>query len=92
VSQFEILETALAGWASWWHAAPGCERSLGRRRFMSDTTYEVFQDGRAFKVRITRLGNFIQEADGFSSKADATSWIAQHQRLVVIDKRQEPTL
>jgi hypothetical protein len=32
---------------------------------MSDTTYEILQDGQTYKVRITRLGNFVQEADGF---------------------------
>jgi hypothetical protein len=57
---------------------------------MSDTTYQIFRDGEAYKVRITRLGNFIQEADGFSSRADAESWVAQAQRLSVIDEQQEP--
>ena len=38
---------------------------------MSDTTYQIFQDGQTYKVRITRLGEFAQEADGFSSHADA---------------------
>jgi hypothetical protein len=57
---------------------------------MSDTTYQIFQDGDAYNVRITRLGNFIQEADGFASHADAASWIAQAQRIAVIDEKQEP--
>jgi hypothetical protein len=58
---------------------------------MSDTTYQIFRDGgEAYKVRITRLGNFIQEADGFSSRADAESWVAQAQRISVIDEQQEP--
>jgi hypothetical protein len=57
---------------------------------MSDTTYQIFQDGDAYKVRITRLGNFIQEADGFASHADAASWIAQAQRIAVIDEKQKP--
>jgi hypothetical protein len=29
---------------------------------MSDTTYEVFEDEQAYGVRITRLGEFVQEA------------------------------
>ena len=44
---------------------------------MSDTTYQIFQDGQTYKVRITRLGEFAQEADGFSSFADAASWVAR---------------
>ena len=28
---------------------------------MNDTTYQIFQDGETYKVRITRLGHFIQE-------------------------------
>jgi hypothetical protein len=40
---------------------------------MSDTTYQILQDGQTYKVRITRLGEFAQEADGFSSYADAAS-------------------
>ena len=44
---------------------------------MSDTTYQIFQDGQTYKVRITRLGEFVQETDGFSSYADAASWVAQ---------------
>jgi hypothetical protein len=56
---------------------------------MSDTTYEIFQGGRAYKVRITRLGDFIQEADGFSSMADAEAWIAQAQRLGAIRAGQQ---
>jgi hypothetical protein len=58
---------------------------------MTDTTYEIFQDGENYKVRITRLGNFIQEADGFSSRADAASWVAQAQRLADRDEQHEPT-
>ena len=57
---------------------------------MNDTTYEIFQDGQAYKVRITRLGNFIQEADGFSSRSDAASWIAQAKRLATISEQKEP--
>jgi hypothetical protein len=57
---------------------------------MTDTTYQIFQDGDAYKVRITRLGTFIQEASGFSSRADAESWIAQDQRIATIDEQQEP--
>jgi hypothetical protein len=51
---------------------------------MGDSTYEIFQDGLTHKVRITRLGNFIQEADGFSSYSDAVSWVAQAERLGAI--------
>src|SRR3954447_4554444 len=47
----------------------------------SDTTYYVFEDTGTYKVRITRLGDFVQEADGFTSRADADSWIAQAKRL-----------
>jgi hypothetical protein len=57
---------------------------------MSDTTYEIFQDGKTYKVRITRLGIFIQEADGFASRDDAAGWVAQHRRIAVIDERKEP--
>jgi hypothetical protein len=57
---------------------------------MADTSYQIFRDGDAYKVRITRLGTFIQEAEGFLSRADAESWIAQHQRIAIIDKQKEP--
>jgi hypothetical protein len=58
---------------------------------MNDTIHEIFQDGDAYKVRITRLGEFIQEADGFSSYADAASWIAQAERFgSVRAERQKP--
>ncbi len=57
---------------------------------MTDTTYHISQDGQTYKVRITRLGNFIQEADGFSSYADAASWIAQDKRLATISEQKEP--
>jgi hypothetical protein len=57
---------------------------------MSDTTYEIFQDGQTYKVRITRLGNFVQEADGFSSYLDAASWVAQDQRIAAIQEQKEP--
>jgi hypothetical protein len=57
---------------------------------MTDTTYQIFQDGDAYMVRITRLGSFIQEASGFSSRADAASWIAQDQRIATIDEQKEP--
>jgi hypothetical protein len=57
---------------------------------MSDTSYEIFGAGGSYKVRITRLGKFIEEADGFSSRADAASWIVQDQRLAIIDERREP--
>jgi hypothetical protein len=57
---------------------------------MSDTTYEILQDGQTYKVRITRLGNFVQEADGFSSHQDAESWVAQDRRIAVIEEQKEP--
>jgi hypothetical protein len=59
---------------------------------MGDTTYQIFQDGKNYKVRITRLGNFIQEADGFSSLADAQSWVARDQRIAAIKERKEPDI
>jgi hypothetical protein len=57
---------------------------------MSDTTYQIFQDGQTYKVRITRLGNFVQEADGFSSHLDAASWVAQDRRIAAIQEQKEP--
>ena len=54
---------------------------------MDDTTYEIYQDGQAYKVRTTRLGNFIQEAEGFSSRSDAVYWVAQAKRLAIIDEQ-----
>jgi hypothetical protein len=56
---------------------------------MSDTTYEVFEDEQAYGVRITRLGEFVQEAEGFSSRADAEAWIAQAERLGIIRAGQQ---
>ena len=56
---------------------------------MNDTIHEIFQDGDAYKVRIARLGEFTQEADGFSSYADAASWIAQAQRLGAVRAEQQ---
>jgi hypothetical protein len=56
----------------------------------SDTTYQIFQDRQTYKGRITRLGNFAPEADGFSSFADAVSWVAQAKRLAGRDEGQEP--
>jgi hypothetical protein len=58
---------------------------------MGDTSYQIFKNGDTYKVRITRLGNFIQDADGFASYADAESWIAQDRRIAVIDEQKEPT-
>ncbi len=57
---------------------------------MTDTTYEIFQDGENYKVRITRLGNFVQEADGFASREVAAAWVAQDQRIAIIDEQKEP--
>jgi hypothetical protein len=57
---------------------------------MSDRTYQIFQDGQTYKVRITRLGEFAQEAGGFSSYADAASWVAQDRRIAVIEEQKEP--
>jgi len=59
------------------------------QRGRSDTTYHVFEDAGAYKVRITRLGDFIQEADGFTSRSDADSWIAQAKRLGAIRAGQQ---
>lgn len=56
---------------------------------MNDTIHQIFRDGDAYKVRITRLGEFIQEADGFSSYADAASWIAQAERLGSVRAEQQ---
>jgi hypothetical protein len=56
---------------------------------MNDTIHEIFQDGDVYKVRITRLGEFVQEADGFSSYADAASWVAQAQRLEAVRAEQQ---
>ena len=55
----------------------------------SDTTYHVFEDAGVLKVRILRLGSFVQEADGFTSRADAESWIAQAKRLGAIRSGQQ---
>jgi hypothetical protein len=58
---------------------------------MSDTGYQIFHDGQTYKVRITRLGSFAKEADGFKSFDDAASWVAQAQRLGAIRaEQQEP--
>jgi hypothetical protein len=56
---------------------------------MNDTTHHIFLDGDAYKVRITRLGEFAQEAEGFSSYADAASWVAQAQRLGSVRAEQQ---
>jgi len=55
----------------------------------SDTTYQVYEDAGVFKVRIARLGSFAQEADGFTSHADADSWIAQAKRLGAVRAGQQ---
>ena len=57
---------------------------------MSDTTYIIIKDGDGYKVEIKRLGGFVREAAGFTSIADATSWVAQDQRFGVIDGGKEP--
>lgn len=57
---------------------------------MTDTKYQIFRDGNSYKVRKTRLGNFNQEADGFSSYADAKSWIAQDRRIATMNEQQGP--
>ena len=57
---------------------------------MSDTTYAIIKDGDGYKVEIKRLGGFVREAGGFTSIADATSWVAQDQRFAVRDEGQEP--
>ena len=57
---------------------------------MSDTTYEIFQDGQSYRVRITRLGSFAQEAAGFASRADALSWIAQAKHMATMKDQKDP--
>jgi hypothetical protein len=57
---------------------------------MADTTYEIFQDGATYKIRITRLGTFVQEAEGFASREEAAEWVAQDQRIAIIDEQKEP--
>jgi hypothetical protein len=57
---------------------------------MTDTSYQIFQDGQTYKVQITRLGNFTQEADGFSSHNDAASWVSQAKRIAIIKEQREP--
>ncbi len=57
---------------------------------MSDTTYQVIQDSDGYKVQIKRLGEFIHEAGGFTTIADATSWIAEDQRLASRAEQKEP--
>jgi len=57
---------------------------------MNDTTYQIFQDGQTYKVRITRLGHFIQEADGFSTYLGAASWVAQDRRIAAIEEQKAP--
>jgi hypothetical protein len=51
------------------------------QRNQSDTRYQIFQEADAYKVRITRLGSLVQQADGFESRVDAESWIAQAKRF-----------
>jgi hypothetical protein len=72
-----MLSTLLEGWGA----------------ATNDTLYQIFQDGEAYKVRITRLGDFIQEADGFLSLVDAASWVSQAERFGAIRAaRQEPRI
>jgi hypothetical protein len=56
---------------------------------MNDTTYQIFQEGQTYKVRITRLGSFVQEADGFASHEDAASWVEQDRRLGAVRAEQQ---
>src|SRR4051794_3570785 len=70
--------------------AKGGEPEVGDNR--PDTRYEIFQDGSAYKVRITRLGDFKQEADGFASRADADSWVAQAKRLGIVRAEQQEAI
>ena len=58
----------------------------------SDTRYEIFHDGAVYKVRITRLGDFKQEADGFTSYADADAWVAQARRLGTVRAGQQEAI
>jgi hypothetical protein len=57
---------------------------------MSDTTYTIIKDGSSYKVEIKRLGGFVREAGGFTSIANATSWVAQDQRFAARDEEREP--
>jgi hypothetical protein len=57
---------------------------------MSDTEYEIFQDGQSFRVKITRLGSFAQEAAGFASRADAVAWIAQAKHMAAENEQKNP--
>jgi hypothetical protein len=65
-------------------------RAPQQEPLMSDTTYQIFQDGQTYKVRITRLGSFAKDAGDFSSFDDAASWVAQDRRLAVIEEQKEP--
>jgi uncharacterized protein YegP (UPF0339 family) len=58
---------------------------------MTDTRYQITHDNEgAYRVRITRLGEFVREAEGFASREDAAAWVAQDQHLAVIDEQKEP--
>jgi hypothetical protein len=57
---------------------------------MIDTAYQIIENGDAYRVRITRLGSLVQEADGFVSLADAESWVAEDRRIAIMDERKEP--
>jgi hypothetical protein len=60
---------------------------------MSDTNYQIFEDGPSYKVRITRLGALVQEAGVFSTHSDAASWVAQARRFGAIRAgQQKPTM
>jgi hypothetical protein len=86
-----MVRARVCGMMALWHRAISltfCARPEGAAP-MNDTIHEIFQDGDAYKVRIARLGEFTQEADGFSSYADAASWIAQAQRLGAVRAEQQ---
>jgi hypothetical protein len=47
---------------------------------VSDTTYDIFQDDQAYRVRISRLGEFVQEAGGLLVQDGCRGGIAQAHR------------
>jgi hypothetical protein len=50
-------------------------------------TYGIIPEGLGFKIEINRPGEIIQTATGFTSEADAESWIAEDKRIADINGR-----
>jgi hypothetical protein len=75
--------------ATWRGRVRGISCDAGKEPRLNDTIHQIFQDEDAYKVRITRLGEFMHEAEGLSSYADAASWIAQAQRLGSVRAEQQ---